>query len=439
MVMGNLNNLSRKPGFAHLYYVDGTPVPGDVDFQNVDGATGSGTNWHTILVGGLAKGGRGYYALDVTTTVPTSEANAASKVLWEFPNSVSNATDRANAKLDMGYSYGKPVIVKTAADGWVVLVTSGFNNGTNAGDSGGDGLGHLFVLNPKTGDLIKDIPTTGCGATPLTTPCGLSQISAWVDNADIDNTVSYVYGGDLNGNVWRFDFTGNSISSWSVAKFAVLKDASGATQPVTTAPELAQADVGRMVMVGTGLYLGASDIPGAVGANAFSSQTQSMYGLVDSLVALPNPLRPSLQQQTFTTSGGFRTSSNNTVDFTTKKGWYLDLPTTGERLITDPVVALSALIFTTNIPSAIVCQPGGSSWEYFVNFKTGGLVDNSTVSWSGEFVSNALASRPVLIQLPSGKVVSLVRTSDAQTVKEDVPVNAPGSTPRRVSWRELMN
>ena len=28
MVMGNLNNLSRKPGFTHLYYVDGTPVAG---------------------------------------------------------------------------------------------------------------------------------------------------------------------------------------------------------------------------------------------------------------------------------------------------------------------------------------------------------------------------------------------------------------------------
>lgn len=438
MVMGNLNNLSRKPGFAHQYFVDGTPVPGDVDFQNIAGVNGSGTDWHTILVGGLAKGGRGYYALDVTTPVPTSEANAASKVLWEFPNSVSNNSARASAKLNMGYSYGKPIIVKTNK-GWVVLVTSGYNNGTNAGDSGGDGLGHLFVLNPKTGDLIADIPTTGCGAAPLSTPCGLSQISAWVDNSDIDNTVTYVYGGDLNGNVWRFDFTGNSINNWSVAKMAVLKDASGAIQPVTTAPELAQADVGRMVMVGTGLYLGASDIPGAAGANAFSSQTQSMYGLVDSLVALPDPLRPNLQQQTFTTSSGFRTSSNNAVNFSTKKGWYIDFPTTGERLITDPVVALSALIFTTNIPSSTVCQPGGSSWEYFINFKTGGLVDNSTVSWSGESVANALASRPVLIQLPSGKVVSLVRTSDAQTIKEDVPVSAPGSAPKRGSWRELMN
>jgi type IV pilus assembly protein PilY1 len=54
-------------------------------------------------------------------------------------------------------------------------------------------------------------------------------------------------------------------------------------------------------------------------------------------------------------------------------------------------------------------------------------------------VANALSSRPVLIQLPNGKVVSLDRTSDANTIKEDVPVSAPGSTARRVSWRELFN
>jgi type IV pilus assembly protein PilY1 len=439
LVLGNLNNLSRKTGFAHLYYVDGTPVAGDVDFKNVDGATGSGSDWHTVLVGGLAKGGRGYYALDVTTPVATSEADARSKVLWEFPNSISNATARAAAKLNMGYSFGKPVIVKTAAKGWVALVTSGYNNGTNSGDSGGDGVGHLFVVNPKTGDLIKDIATTGCGTTPVSTPCGLSQISAWVANADIDDTTDYVYGGDLNGNVWRFDLSASSANSWSVSKLAVLKDSSGNTQPVTTAPELADMNGSRMVLVGTGRYLGTTDIPGATGANSSSSQTQSVYGLRDSLTTLADPLRAALQQQTFTTSGTTRTSSNNAVDYSTKSGWYLDLPSTGERLNTDPVVALSSLIFTTNIPSTTVCQPGGSSWEYFINFKTGGLVDNSTVTWSGESVASALASRPVLVQLPSGKVVSLVRTSDAQTTKEDVPVSPPGAGPRRITWRELFN
>jgi len=250
--------------------------------------------------------------------------------------------------------------------------------------------------------------------------------------------VEYVYGGDLKGNVWRFDFTGNSVASWAVARFAALKDASGIAQPITTSPELALVGTQRMVYVGTGLYLGPTDIPGAAGANASSSQVQSMYGLKDvPPTVLPTPLRATLQQQTFTTTGTTRTATNNPVNYATQNGWYIDFPTTGERVNTDPTIAIGALIFTTNVPSGIVCQPGGSSWQYFINVKTGGLVEYSTVGYSGVFLGNALASRPVLIQLPSGKVVSLVRSSDAKTIEKDVPVAPPGVGARRISWREL--
>lgn len=446
LVMSNLNNLSLKPGFTHKYYVDGTPVSGDVDFKNVASASGSGTDWRTILVGGLGKGGRGYYALDITSPSASSEADVKDKVLWEFPNSISTATARNTAKLNMGYSFGKPLIVKTAAKGWVVLVTSGYNNGTNSGDSGGDGLGHLYVIDPKTGDLIKDISTTGCSSTPTSDPCGLAQISGYVDNTDVDNTVRYVYGGDLKGNLWRFDFTGNSVSSWSVSKFATLKDSSNNTQPITTAPELSLVSISGtdspMVYVGTGAYLGNSDVPGQTGSNSWSSQTQTIYGLRDNFSTLPtlsSSLRSVLQQQTLTTNGSSRTVSNNTVDYTTINGWYVDLPSTGERINTDPIIAYNVLVFTSNIPSATVCQPGGSSWLYYLNLSTGGLIDNSTSTSSGTFLGNVLASRPVLIQLPSGKVVSLVRTSDAQTIKQDLPLSSSVTSGKRVSWRELFN
>lgn len=443
-LLASLNNLSSKANFVHKYYVDGTPVAGDVDFKNTDGATGGGTDWHTILVGGLGKGGRAYYALDVTSTNVPDEATAAGKVLWEFPTSVTNATQRNAAILNTGYTFGKPIIVKTKAKGWVVLVTSGYNNGTNTNDSGGDGLGHLFVLNPRTGDLISDIPTSACATTPTANPCGLAQISAYVNNTNLDNTTDFVYGGDLMGNVWRFDLSGANANSWSATKFAVLKDAAGATQPVTTTPELATIAIGgvstRFVYVGTGLYLGNTDIPGASGANSHASQTQTMYGLIDTTTGtLPNPLRGSLQVQTLTTSGSTRTVTNNTVDFTTVKGWYVDLPDTGERISTDPALALGALVFTSNIPNSTICVPGGSSWLYFLNYKTGGKIDRSTVSWSGTKLGNVLASRPVLVQLPSGKVVVLVRTSDALTQKQDAPLPSSSGSGKRISWRELVD
>ena len=59
----------------HEYYVDGRPIRDDV----FDPLTGT---WKTILVGGLNKGGRGYYALDITN--PTSP-----KALWEFTHSTT--------------------------------------------------------------------------------------------------------------------------------------------------------------------------------------------------------------------------------------------------------------------------------------------------------------------------------------------------------------
>lgn len=447
LVMANLNNLSSKSNFAHRYYVDATPAAGDVDMANIAGAGGSGS-WMSMLVGGLGKGGRGYYALNVTSPAAAGEADAAAKVMWEFPNSVNNATSRSAATLNTGYTFGKPIIVKTQAQGWVVLLTSGYNNGTNTGDSGGDGLGHLFVVNPQTGDLIADIKTTGCHATPTTTPCGLAQISAFAALPNQDATVDYVYGGDLMGNVWRFDLTGAAVSDWHVDKFAVLKDASGVTQSITSAPELSSYASGgsqiRMVYVGTGQYLGDTDIPGATGANSHASQTQTIYGLRDSLSGnssplLPDPLRSHLVAQTLTTSGSTRSVTNNAVNLNSGKGWYVDLPTTGERIVGDPIVVNGALVFTSNIPSSTTCVPGGSSWLYYLNAKTGGTPDAAVTPTVGIFLGSALASRVVVLRGTSGVDVGKVTRSDGGEFTQSLPGGSASSTVRRVSWRELLD
>lgn len=449
LVMAGLNNLSRKSGFAHKFLIDGTPVSNDVDFSATDGVTGNpAAAWHTIVAGGLGKGGRGYYALDVTSTTAVDEAALAGKVLWEFPNSATSAAVKPN----IGYSFGRPVIVKTKAKGWVVLVASGYNNGTNTGDSGGDGQGYLFVLNARTGDLIKAI---GTGAGSVTDPSGLAHISGYVETADIDNTVDYVYGGDLKGNVWRFNLTATNTNQWGVTRLATLVDSAGNVQPVTTEPELARVNIGggvykRFVYVGTGLYLGDTDIPGSTGANAYASQTQTMYGLVDDL-STPTPAtspvidlqttppRTILRQQTFTVNAdGSRTASANAVAFLTQKGWYIDLPTAGERANTQPGLALGALVFTSNIPSTDVCTPGGSSFFNVLDYKTGGFLTDSTQPWSSLSLGGALASRAVLIKLPSGSVMGLARKSDATTVSVQVPLPPSSSDTKRKSWRELM-
>ena len=422
LVMSTLNGLSAKAGFSHKYYVDGTPTVGDVDFGS--------SNWHTVLVGGLGKGGRGYYALDITTATAASEVDVKNKVLWEFPNSVTNAVNRTAAKLNMGYSFGKPLLVKTNSNGWVALVTSGYNNGTNAGDSGGDGIGHLYVLNPQTGDLIKDIPTAGCATTPASDPCGLAQLSASTTST---HAVDYVYGGDLKGNLWRFDFTGASSAAWTVSKFTTLVDAGGNPQPITSAPTLSVISGQRMVQIGTGQYLGESDIPGTGGANFAASQTQTIYAFQDLLVSLPVALRAALQQQTYTTDGsGNRTMSTHPVDYSFKKGWYVDLDF-GERLNTTCGTSLDNLVCTTNTPSPTKCDPGGDSHLMVISSSTGSKANWDTNLSSGRLFSE-LASRPVIITDANGQSYALIRFSDGSTRLIRLP-NVQKF--KRTSWRQL--
>lgn len=434
LVMSNLNNLSRKIGFVHKFYVDGTPTMGDVDFGNTSSATGNtNTDWRTILVGGLRKGGTGYYALDITSPGAANEASVAAKVLWEFPNAATPAAVIEH----IGYSYGKPVIVKTENYGWVVLVSSGYNNGL---ETGGDGKGYLFILDVKTGALIKEIPTT---AGSPTTPSGLAQISAYVEDANVNNTTDYVYGGDLVGNVWRFNLKGPK-AQWNAAKLATLIDTNGKAQPVTTAPELGKIGADRMVYVGTGQYLAAND--------ATNTDPQSMYGLKDDLATEISPLRTSLVQQTFVDTGDKRTITNHAVDLSTKRGWFFDYPSSGERSFTNPALVLGALVFTSNVPP----QPGqtddecsadnGTSFLYIVDYRTGSAMPNSSLAgFKLDDNGGSGASRPVLTKLPNGKVVGLTTGAKenqginnlAGKITSTMIDGLSNLGSKRISWREI--
>lgn len=445
LLLPTLRDLSKASGFTHKYYVDATPAVADVDFGFVNGTTYT-PNWQTILVGGLGKGGRGYYALNVTDPAGATEATVAAKKLWEFTED------------NMGFSFGKPVIVKTRAtgEGWVVMLTSGYNNvpAANGGPTGsttGDGKGHLYVLNAQTGALLKKIdilPDLGSVANPS----GFTHISAYVNNTDLDNTVEYVYGGDLNGYIWRFDFTGPTVASWNVTTLplAKLKDGLGNPQPVTTIPELGQA-VGsagkryRMVFVGTGKYLGLSDIS--------NTQVQSMYGLKDAGIAAATiDGRGTLIQQTMTTSGTTRSATYSKVNLETTNGWLVDLPVSGERVNTHPALNFGVLAFTTNVPNDDACSIyGGSSWLNYLDYKTGGAIKLSTGAYStvSEFLGNALASGVTAIVADGTLRVTGVRSGALNPnggggsgsgggliFERKLPI--PGTT-ARVMWRELIN
>ena len=69
------------PAYSHKFFVNGTPVTQKIE-------TGA-DQYEYYLVGGLGKGGKGYYCLNITNAkTVVSEAGAAGLVKWEYPRPV---------------------------------------------------------------------------------------------------------------------------------------------------------------------------------------------------------------------------------------------------------------------------------------------------------------------------------------------------------------
>jgi type IV pilus assembly protein PilY1 len=392
----------------HQYYLDGSPVMMDAFFTR-----GSPTpqSWHTVLVGGLSGGGRGYYALDITN--PTAPV-----ALWEFcsSSSVCNVSDA-----DLGLTFGNPVITKRASDGrWVVLVTSGYNN-----VSPGTGQEFLYVLDLATGQILQKLGT-GSGST--TAPSGLAKINVWADNFNLDNTGKYVYGGDLIGNVWRFDLTALPAT---VMKLGVLTDASGNPQPVTTRPELGDVQGNRVVYIGTGEYLGMSDLT--------NTNTESLYAFKDQGTLYGN-IRTSanlVKQTLISSSATTRTTTTLPVDWNSQNGWYVDFPTGGERVNLDPQLVLGTLEVITNIPGTAACTVGGSSWLYDFDYMNGQYIPGVSGNTAGTYNANSVLVGDTIYQLPSGGLYGLAKPPGTPVPPHGVPTPPGPASGKRTGWRQL--
>lgn len=362
----------------HRYYVDGQIRVGDAFF---DGA------WHSVLVGRLGAGGQGVFALDVTNPATFSESNTNSLVLWEFtdaddPNDPNDPND-----VDLGYTLGGSWVTKMNNGQWAVVFGNGYNSDNTIEDTHvGTGQGVLFILDAQTGEVIQKL-----NAGP--TSSGLS--SPAIFDVNKDGKTDWIYAGDTQGNLWKFDVSSSSKSGWSVKKLftAATTDANGDSvgQPITSAPSLMENPKGGvMVLFGTGRYLGLSDTT--------NTDTQSYYGIWDQegmkdqngntkpfVTVTRNQLLHQEFSTTVTINGElYRTSSN--TELTTQLGWYIDLPdrlagSGSERVYEDSALYRGLIVFGSKVPAQAdptaviepcsIAAPGGRSWVNLLDALTG--------------------------------------------------------------------
>ncbi|GEM_PF-1743237 len=387
----------------HNYFVDGSPKAGDAYFS-------SNNTWRTVLLGTTGASppdlaldwGGSIFALDITN--PANPKFAAGNVLWEFTHNPGLIYDPINnpsypyfndwADGDLGMPLSQPSLARMQNGKWGVIVGNGYNSQNQ--------LPILYILDitltPKNPNFIiakfsPCVSTTSINVTtnanpngpkPYTAPStitntnycfsgspnGLSTpIAVDVNN---DQKVDYIYAGDLQGNLWKFDVncTGvttrgdylgcqsNSASAdWQVANqvngnakplFVACEENAQQCdlkhrQPITAKPQVGSVSSTQantlyaaneatspsspnkpsvMVYFGTGSYLGLCDVESSITLGVTCpqqqnfTQQQTVYALWDrnqGTASTDNSIagRSSLLQQTILTPSSI--TQNNTT------------------------------------------------------------------------------------------------------------------------------
>jgi type IV pilus assembly protein PilY1 len=401
----DLGSLSR-PDYAHRYFVDG-PITVTTTQQ---------TPGKHLLVGALGKGGKGLFSLDVTSP----GTFGASNFKWERAD-----TPGAN----MGLIQGRPIITRVQTGATAVVVGNGVNSTNHRAV--------LVVLDIETGNVIREIDT---GAGSATTPNGLSA-PAGVYGAD-GRTLAYVYAGDLLGNVWKFDLTSATPASWGVTKLFEATDSANNPQPISGGVTIATHPLTnqRWIFFGTGRYLTAGDVT--------STAVQGMYGFVEDSETLD---RGDLTQRTVhvtgATSNGFpvRAFEASTPLPAGSKGWFIDLPASGERIVQEPQVVSTFLVTASMIPSGDACESDGSGYINALNAFTGTSAGGSyfDLNRDGNTEDGAVSGLPVgSVNLGVGMptLPSLLRGMLVVGGSGGAELGSPLTLqPRwdRASWREI--
>jgi Tfp pilus tip-associated adhesin PilY1 len=417
----------------HTYYVDSSPKVADVWFDYNGDHRKTANEWKTVLLCGLRKGGKHYFALDITDTLNP-------QYLWEFPN---DGTTLAK----VGQSWSEPAIgrvkIEDGSGGlverWVAFMGGGFDPSETRSTPASVGKA-FFVIDIRNGNIIKEFfGISGMSYSFAAPPT--------VVDTNSDGFVDKVYMGDLGGQMWVFDVSFNEItkksdSLWTGRTLFTAPVSSSEKHSIYYQPALAFDRYGK-----PWVYFGTGD---RENPNDYTNQNERFYAVKDD------------GKGTYP-----RTENNNTLLEVTSsntftqiqdplKGWMIKLEKSAnslEKVLAKPAVFNQLVYFTTYTytysESTNPCYTGGigSAKAYIVEYRSGGgavstlddnLIPSATsnrwvpISGSG----SGLPSPPVISVSLNGKASITILTTTGQILSQKV--FSPSVSKAPIYWRELI-
>ncbi|CCQ09608.1 Type IV fimbrial biogenesis protein PilY1 [Pseudoalteromonas luteoviolacea B = ATCC 29581] len=202
-----------KEANKKYYGMDG-PLSVHFDDKNRNGIVESGDS--VILIAGMRRGGRSYYALDVTS--PNQPV-----LKWVIKGGSGDFQELAQS-----WSKPLPTYIKKSGTTPVVIFAAGYDTNKDAVTKSVDTKGRgIYIVEALTGKLVWALTPASGFKGKHSMPADLSLL-----DSDYDGFTDRIYASDVGGGVWRIDLPGtnpnDSTTPWTHFQLASLAGSTSA-------------------------------------------------------------------------------------------------------------------------------------------------------------------------------------------------------------------
>ena len=385
-MLSKLNNMNAaQTGISNtMYGVDGSPQVKDI---YLNGA------WHTVLVCSLGRGGKAYFAMDITDP-------ANPKHLYSFENDAINqkvyywdASGKkyshnyselsANLSLDyskLGDAWSDPTFVlmpTSTGQRWVFAVGSGYSGLSSSGPSAS-----AFIFDATNGQVINRIDLSNNAGSDFQNGI-LSQMTK-VGPDDFVNANykgALLYFTDLQSSMWKLNLTDQGqlyhFEKVDYTASTLLNDRLSFNQ-------LTAIDIGGLknlfLMFGTGNLMNATRASNSIGNRFFAVKDKDFPGTANTDGAYPFDSSVKLNDLS-------QTTGQCSVSY--DRGWYLNLngytDSSGAnignnwRVLNAPIVFQQTIYLEIYQPNQNNPCAAGNSRLVLINLLCGNIMISSNV------------------------------------------------------------
>ena len=426
-LLPNLETLyDNNPANKKPYGLDG-PMSVWTQDNNNNGVIESGD--HLYLYVGMRRGGRSYYALDVS-----SRTNP--KLLFQIDGGSGEFSE-------LGQTWSKPVVAKIkylGASRQVLIFAGGYDENQDDNSTRAvDGVGRaIYIVDAATGEKLWSgghadaQPSKVFSDMEYSIPSAVKTI-----DGDGDGHVEQFYTGDMGGQVWRFDIDpdasseGGLVTGGVIAEFASDGNAEH-NRRFYHAPDISfTLKEGKYVLniaVGSGYQ--AHPLNKVISDRfylvryPYELNEEGYYGIADETST--DTYVPIKEGDLFDATDnvlGEGSAAEKTIAqarLADSSGWLLQMERNGEKVLGSSLTLNNVVMFTSYVPSALSsgCQPQlGTGIFWAVNLWDATPVANLDGEGEDDESSYTKADRNKLV--PGSGLPAAVQTYFVETTTTD--------------------